>query len=398
MRGQDSVCTTSRRIVMQAGCGTASGWRFISGAPSATALVPYGVGRARLTSGNFLRASVLWAPSGGVGGDTVSPDEGGGTLRLDITWTADDGTTETDTVEIDMSASTHDDFDEPTGAGAAWGELYTWDVDIVPPVDLSDAAEANRWTVSPTVEVEAYQVGGSRIVDFALYEAAHGVTFESDDDTWTSHVFSVGDPSEPSPVTTQRPRIRRNETTPDGNPRGGTWMTIDVAREQRERFGPVLLSWGNYQETTSTATGGLDGLQRTGSASTLVSLFDSTLTEYDADREGLSVSCGGYARPYRDSNGHVLGAEDAEAAIPVVLRVYGDSTLDTRVRLMTAEDSWVEVELTTSTGWHEGWGWLKVGLNPSDPVVAQVFVDAIGASGGSVPTVDVLAFELEWLR
>ena len=83
------------------------------------------------------------------------------------------------------------------------------------------------------------------------------------------------------------------------------------------------------------------------------------------------------------------------AAVPVVWRVYGAAKHPCRLRLMTAEHSWVEVELSTSGGWHEGWGWLTVGINPSDPVVAQVFVDAIGASGGSVPAVDVLGFELE---
>ena len=112
--------------------------------------------------------------------------------------------------------------------------------------------------------------------------------------------------------------------------------------------------------------------------------------EYDADREGFSVSCGGYARPYRDNNGHFLGDEDAEAAVPVVLRVYGSVSSGTgRVLLKTAADSWVEVELTSTEGWREGGGWLAVGINPSDVKVAQVFV------GGASTTFSIEALTLE---
>ncbi len=392
MRAQDSIPVTTRKPVIQASVGPASGWRFVSGAPSASAEIPYLVGRARLTSGCFLRCSVLWAPSGGVGGDTVTPDLAGGTLHLDVTWTAEDTTTETYEVEVEFAASIRDDFDAASAAGEAWGEIYRTDIDITPPVDLDDEAEANRWTISPTVEIDGYQIGGTRLIDVVFYEVPHGVTYESDDTEWASHVFATGDISAPSQSSSNRPRTRRSETSPDGNPRGGTRQTMAVAREQRLRFGPCLLKWGNYQETTSGASTGLVSLDRTGSSSNLVGLFDSTMTAYDADREGLSVSCGGYARPYRDNNGHVLNNEDAEAAVPVVFRVYGEATSGTpRVLLMTAEHSWVEVEMSTTIGWHEGWGWLKVGINPSDPVVAQVFVD--GAQ-----TVEVYGFELELMR
>lgn len=392
MRGQDKVCVTSRRVVMQVGCGTATGWRFTSGAPSEGAQIAYGVCRARLTSGCFLRGSVLFEPAGGVGGDTATPDLAGGSVHMDLTWTAEDTTTETDEIDVSFPTSILDDFDEATGDGEAWGHLYRLDFDILPPVDLTDDAEANRWTISPTVAIDAYQVGGPRIVDFVLYEVPYGVTFESDDTEWSSHVFATGDVDDASQASSPRPRTRRSETSPDGNPRGGTRLTMDVAREQRLRFGPSLLTWGNYQEDTSTFNTGLVALTRTGSSSNLVGLFDSSMTAYDADREGLSVSCGGYARPYRDTNGHVLGTEDAEAAVPVVFRVYGSSDASTvRLRLMTADHSWVEVELTTTTGWHEGWGWLKVGINPSDPVVAQVFVDG-------PQDAEVFGFQLELMR
>ncbi len=394
MRGQDRVAPTSRRVVMQVSAGADAGWRFVSGAPTAGAQIAYGVGRARLTSGCFLRGSVLFLPSGGVGGDTVTPDLAEGTLRLIVTWTAEDATTETHTVNVDLPVSADETFDVASGNGAAWGELRSLQFTLQPPVDLSDDAEANRWSISPTVEIDAYQVGGSRIVDLCLYEEPVQVCMESDDTTWTSHIFGVGDVDAATQAASVRPITRRSETTPDGNPRGGTRQVMDVAREQRERFGPLLCAWGNYQEVTSTATVGLVGLSRVGSATNMVGLFDVTQTGYDATREGLSVSCGGYARDYRGNSGHLLGAEDAEAVIPVVFRVYGevDGTPGptARIRLHTSDHSWVEVELTTTAGWHEGWGQLKVGINPSDPIVAQVFVDGD-------ETVEIYGFTLQRL-
>lgn len=394
MRAQDTVATVGRRVIMEVNCGAVrtGGWRFTSGGPSSSdsTEVAYGLGRARLTSGNFLRASVLFLPSGGVG-QTATPTDAFGRIRLRITWTAEDATVETHDVDLELVASTNEDFDELTGDGAAFGELRELSTVITPPVDLTDDAEANRWTISPTVEIEAYMVGAPRIVDFCVHETPWSVVMESDDTSWTSHVFATGTIDAESQVASQRPRLRRSETSPDGNPRGGTQHTVAVAREQRQRFGPALLSWGHYQETTSSATTGLVALQRTGSAANLVGLFDETQTAYDADREGLSVACGGYARGYRDTNGHLLGVEDAEAAIPVVFRLYGTASAACRVRLMTSESSWVEVTVTTgANAWHEGWGWLKVGINPSDVRVAQVFVDGDA-------DVEVYAFSVERL-
>lgn len=393
MRGQDRASPTGRRVVMQCGVGADSGWRFASGAPSAGAQIAYGVGQARLTSGSLLRGSVLYLPSGGVGGDTVTPDLAIGVLRLVVTWTAEDASTETHTLNVNLPASEDDTFDVASGSGAGWGELRALQFPLRPPVDFTDDAVANRWTVSPTVEIEAYQVGGTRIVDLCLYEEPVQVCMESDDTTWASHVFATTDVDNESQASSNRPRVRRSETSPDGNPRGGTRHTMDVAREQRDRLGPMLCAWGNYQEATSAAAIGLVGLSRVGSASSMVGLFDVTQTAYDADREGLSVSCGGYARDHRHSGGGVLGTEDAEAVVPVVFRVYGEVTGvsgTARMRLHTSDHSWVEVELTTSVGWHEAWGHLKVGVHPSDPVVAQVFVDGD-------ETVEVYGFTLERL-
>lgn len=391
MRAQDTVCGVGRRVILQTNVGqTAQGsnesqWRFASGEASQDEVV-FSAGRARLTSGCFLRASVLYLPSGGVGG--TPPTGAFGTLRLRFVWPAEDADEQHD-VDIELSPSTVDGFGTLTGSGAAFTELRELVRTITPPVDLSVAAVANRWTVSPTVDVEAFFVGAARVVDFALFEVPYQVCFESDDATWTSHIFSVDDPGGPSNAASPRPRTRRSETSPDGNPRGGTLQTIAVAREQRQRFGPVLLSWDNYQEATSDENSGLEAISRAGSSSALVGLLDGSMSAYDADREGLSVSCGGYARPWRDNNGHALGAADAEAAVPVIFRVLGWTSVGTTdVRLMTSSHDWVTATLGTDVGWYEGWGWLKVGINPSDITVAQVFVAGAG-------TVSVFAFECE---
>lgn len=383
MRGQDRVAPTSRRIIMQAGIASGGTWRFA--ALSDTGARPYAYSRARLTSGCFLRGTVAFLPAGSAG--IFDNFYGAGALQLDVTWTADDATTETHTVTVSFPVSTRALFAVSTADGAAFGEMRTLDFVIRPPVDLTTALEANRWTVSPTVEILAQQVDAARIVDLAIYEEPVQVCFESDDADWSSHVFGVGDVDSSTGAASARPRTRRSETDPDGNPRGGARQTMDVARAQRERFGPSLIRWTNYQE----GTGNLAALQRTGTASGLVGLFDVSQTAWDPDLPGLSVSCGGYAREWRHNNAGLLGTEDAEAVIPVVFGVYGStSSGTTRVRFQTSEHSWVECLLTTTAGWREAWGHLKVGLNASDPVIGQVFVQ--GAQ-----TVDVSGFTLEVL-
>ena len=391
MRAQDTTCTLGRRIIMQVGLGPADDWRPLVESHNQ---VLYGRTRARLTSGSMLRVQVVYVP----GGPLVSGEGLSGQLDLAITWTADDATVETHTVELPLEVSANTDHAALTGAGEAWGEARTLVRTITPPVDLTDDVEANRWTISPSVEIDAYTRGSVRIVDFIVFEVPFQVSMESDDAEWTSHVFATGEIGDSSGAASNRPRTRRSETDPDGNPRGGTLLTMDVAAQQRQRFGPYLLRWTNYQETLAAPAIGLDPstglepLEVTGSSSELRCIFDITLTEHDPAREGLSVACGGYARPYRDSNGHVLGTEDAEAAIRVLFRVYGSVSAGTgRVLCKTAEDSWVEVTLTTSNGWHEGWGWMQVGLNPSDVTVAQVFVE------GSA-TFSIEAFTLEHYR
>ncbi len=388
MRAQDLVCVTSRRVIMQASVGQArGGWRFTSGQPTEGARVAYALGKARLTSGCLLRGSVLYLPSGGVGG--VPPDVGEGTISMDVTWTDRDGSTETHTVDVELAVSDEDDFEV---SGLEWESLRELHFELRPPVDFDDPAEANAWSVSPTVEIEAYQVGATRIVDLCIYEVPVQTCMESDDpgDEWTSHVFATGVPTDASSASSPRPRTRRSETSPDGNPRGGTRLTMDVANAQRQRFGPHLLHWSNYQEDDAAPASGLVALN----VASDCYMFDTSQSSWDDQEEGLSVSCGGYARDWRRNNGHVLGTADAEAAIPVVLRVYGDCASGTlEFRLHTSEHSWVSVELTTTLGWHEGYGLLKVGLNPSDTTVAQPFI--VGITGGN--SADIWVFSLERL-
>lgn len=377
MRAQDTVPTLGRRVLMDVGVGAASVWRFTtSNYPDEANEIDLVRGNFRITPGCVLQVQITYLPSGGVEGSAGDPDYGFGRVHMDLTWTAEDASTETDEVEIDLIPSTNDEFAVLSGSGAAWGEMRVLTRTILPPVDLTDLAEANTWTISPSVEVAAHQIGGTRIVDMVIFETPYQAVYESDDTEWASHIFGTGTIDAETNAASNRPRERRSETSPDGNPRGGTRQTMAVAREQRLRLAPMLLHWGHYQEATSTYSTGLSYLERTGSSSNLVGLFDSSQTDYDADREGLSVSCGGYARDYLRNNGHVLGAEDTECAVPVRWRVYGNTTGSTvEIRLMVSDEEWVSMVLTSTEGWQEGWGYMRVGLNPSDPMVAQVFVN-----------------------
>lgn len=379
MRGQDRVVAIGRRVLAETSVGPATDWRFISGAPSSISSTgDFMRHLSRLSPGCMPRLSVLHLPSGGVGGNTTTPDEAGGVIRLSLTWTAADATVESHDIDVQLPASLNEDFDALSGAGEAFEELHVYETTLLPPVDLSDAVENTRWSApGGTVEIHAVMRGAPRVVDFCVFETPFRVAYEADDAEWCSHVYATGDAGGPSDAAGNRPRERRNETSPDGNPRGGTDQTLEVARAQRRYLGPLLAYWNHYQEATSDASTGLVGLVTAGSASNLVCLMDSTLTAYDETREGLSVSSGGYARSWQDNNGQILGTEDAAAAIPVVFRVYGNTTSGSSVemRFMTGESSWVSLTLTTTEGWHEGFGFLTVGLNASDPTVGQVFIN-----------------------
>jgi hypothetical protein len=79
-------------------------------------------------------------------------------------------------------------------------------------------------------------------------------------------------------------------------------------------------------------------------------------------------------------------------AVPVILRVFGSSTVagSTYCRLQTSDSSWVEVTLSTSLGWAEAFGWLDVSVSPETDPLGQLFIRGTGVASLYGMTLELL--------
>ena len=377
MRAQDHVVGLSRRIVATGGLRGRSTWRTPNTAPDPTTHPDpderriIGAGAVDLTPGCFLRCWVLHVPSGGtvidepVGlPDIVTGPQG--RLEVECVWTDRDGTQVTTTHTVILEASDLVNGAEPS---TMWDNLYSETVVDISPPGIGGTAELARWCRHVNVAAVLYAVGGARVVDAVLFEHPLAIALEADDASslWCSHLYGAGSPAGPSQPLTY-PYQRFSETTPDGNPRGGTWQLSDVHHAQHQRLGPVLFSWSAAVEPT--------GAQAfTTSSTSLVALNGGGSTSFDLDEPGLAVGTGGYARRQASNSEFVL--RDRVAAIPVIVRVLASSSHATSVvRVMSRWDSYVDVTIAIgSMAWHRAQGWLEVGINPDDTarLVAQLF-------------------------
>ncbi len=404
MRGQDRLVATSRRVLGEIHVGqSTSEWRHGGGGntPAPGGNVVMGHMRFRLTPGCFPRVAILHLPSGGVGGistdDSVEGREG--TIRIASTWVPNTGSTLNATEDISLALASDVDGGISNSAGRSWQELQLTERAILPPVDLTDESALNSFSVGQDVTLEIRQIGAPRVVDLVVFEEPYGVSFEADDPNWTSHVYAQGLPDSTSGAAGQRPMVRRSETSPDGNPRGGGRHTLDVSWSQGELLGPTLISWTAYEEADQGVQQDAQGPGLAVATSTFTSLMDGVSTAYNADAPGWSVSVGGHGRLWRGNSAHALGSADVACSVPVRVRAYLVSGANYGVpgsggsilRLHTNEWSFVELRQAAETeGWVEAYGHLLVGLNGDDFVVAQIF-----ATCGQFVTLHALEIQVE---
>ena len=209
------------------------------------------------------------------------------------------------------------------------------------------------------------------------------LAMEADDSVWTSHVFSAVVDG-PGPLI-DYPYQRLSETSPDGNPRGGTWHLQNVANAQSERMGPVLLHWSSYDEDD-------EDVRITESApveftsTSFVSITNSSITSYDSDNEGWLVGTGAYARRRKYSDPDAM---PNTGVIPVWCRVYaagvaGGVNSAGIVRIQSSEHEWVDVTVPSGStyGWIDQFGTVCCGRGPGQPSVVQIFARRTGGAGG----------------
>lgn len=333
--------------------------------------------KSYMNSGSFYELSVLAIPSGDVGD---GPPQGN--IDVEVTWNYNGGS-ESDQYQIEIEPSKETNGAEPAGAGELWTHLKHLYIKEIRPDGLNSQSTLNRWTKQDDdleVEVTLENIGGCRIVDAALFEVPYRNAFEADDatDTLTTHALGISN--------LLAPAIRASETTPDGNPRLGSYHLMDVHHAQIKRLGPRLFHWTSYTED-GTAHTALEDTGITTTSATFRDLISGTFAAHDATKEGWSV--GNYAHNFAQNDNNLV-MQGRSGAIPVRLRVYGKTTAGTGVvRVATSSYSHVEVNVTSaSSAWVTAYGWLHCGVGPEDNVVAQCFVKVSG--GGTLSIQDVM--------
>lgn len=389
MRAQDAVPAIGRRVVAAQTLGTQN-WLTPSGeqADSVTQTHPYMNhvrpvmhGRCDLTPGCFLELVCHYAPPGGVSfllTDPVEYRHAGffGYLQINVTFEARSGSDETKTFILNL------------GPGGPDPDIWsTSKVAILPyiePDDLFTGSEASRWTQHSGVRYTISHVGGCRILDCVLYEVPRRVTREADDDGsyWTSHMFGSPDIDGANHPAMNHPWQRWSETTPDGDPRGGTWHMSDVAEAQALRLGPDLISWTPYYDENAGITDTTMTPFSTTSTS-FVSMPAGRSATYDADEPGWSLSTGAYARRYDECHPY-WSAENGTIPVYVHVYGYGASSETGVVRVQASDYSWIDVAIATGSvnAWNTAYGHLRCGIGPGDPSVVQAF--CLSDGGGTV--------------
>lgn len=409
MRRQNDIAPLSRRIVLASGLRGDAEWRVPNTDPSsATRIYPdrstyYVVarGRVELTPGCFLSVVGAAVPSGAVERDSTpgeiaagalafQGDGVAGWLRVTVDWTPRTGSTAQTVREIQLPSSSLEFGAEDVTAGGLWRTLKNFEVvDILPPSILQNASELARWCDHVTATVTIEVRGSPRIVDLAVHEVpveyAADVTDASDSPYSLYPQAGGGLELYPMVQASVADQTR------------GTRQIAAAALSQAERLGPCLLAWQCVTETDATATATVVPRTTSNDGTTFESITNASHTgtgpaAYTTTMPGWSVSCGGYARRYASNNAFVL--RDRIATVPVLVRAYGRGVTagTSTIRVQTALHSYVDVTLPVagSNAWSRAFGYLEVGISPEQPIVAQVFLNHLGASGSlSVEAVEV---------
>lgn len=399
MRAQNGIAPLSRRIVGSVGLRGDSSWRIPSTDPeSATQIYPdrytyYEVARTRveLTPGCFLAVVGAAVPSGicerastpgeiAAGALAFQEDGIGGWIRVTVDWTPRTGSTAQTVREIQLPGSTLEFGAEDATAGGLWRTLKNFEIpDILPPGVLLTTSELVRWCDHVTATVTIEVRGSPRVVDLAVHEVP--IAYAADVSDTADSPYSLYPEAGGLELYPMAQTSSANDTR-------GSRQVAATALAQAERLGPMLLSWGEYTENDARATSTIVARTTANDGTTWESVTNSAQTgtgaaAYLSTMPGWSVSCGGYARRYANNN--VFALRDRIAVVPVCVRVYGRTQTAGvgTVRVQTALHSYVDVVLPVagSNAWSRAMGWLECGISPEQPVVAQVFINHLGASG-----------------
>lgn len=398
MRAQDRVLTMGRRVVLSQGLDGAQSWLVPNTNPAAMAQthplsgVPRIVARSRhtLTQGHFLQLRAVVGLSGETqraatagevasGNPTYVPDGANAEIRVHTTWQNTEGAIATRSFAVSLPPSQRQYGAAPTALGGQFAEERVVKINLIAPAGIQANQTLRRWSQPTVVTIYVEHVGGARVADLCIVEQPWEVCLDADDPVWCCHMLGAT-PAGTAPYI-DFPYQRLSETSPDGNPRGGTWQMMDVANNQAERLGPTLLNWTAWDEDDA-AVSDTDITPVTSTSSTAACITNSSISTYSASQEGWSFAAGAYARSsrYNDPQGM-----PQQGVIPIRVRVYGsvsDGTTTGILRLQTGPWEWVEVNITSTTAaWHTAYGYARVGKGPGDPSVVQAFLRRSAGAG-----------------
>lgn len=398
MRAQDANVYANRRILIAKTLRGVSEWQVPNsnpdGAakthPDATTARVVWYGKADLTPGCALYVEALCALSGEtqkfIGAGNYDADGAQGTLQVVITWYDVDGANVTTTYNVSTKPSVLQYGAESNlEDGQIWQTVYPVRAGPFLPEPFDTGTDARRWCRQPTAEITIKHKGSPRIVSCVISEAPHSFAMEADDAPayWTQHLFASGSPHGLQP-SMEWPLKRLSETSPDGNPRAGSYQTLDVAAAQNLRFGPCLISWTPYTEFDAEPDDSDIDVFSTGST-TYVGVLDSSLTSYDEDAPGWVVSCGSYALQRKMA--HPISMRH-DGAIPVRVRVLATGT--GTVRLQSCNYDSIDVGVSSGGyAWTSTYGWMRCGYGIGDLAIAQAFYKAAPASSVALKAIQV---------
>lgn len=392
MRAQDSVIPLCRRVVLTQGLSGADNWLVGNTNPRSNTLDHPFAGVARtvaperftLTPGCMLELRAIVGLSGQTQKDA---DAGEGVayipagcnaeIRVQVSWD-DGGPTVTRNFTVNLPPSLRQYGAAPTAQGGQFAEERIVRIPLMKPYAVMTTPLLRRFCQPTVCTVVVQHVGGARVADLCIAEKPWQIAMEADDPVWVAHLYGSTDPGGTGPAISY-PYQRLSETSPDGNPRGGTWHLMNVAGYQAERLGPCLLSWTAWDEDGESVSA-TDAAGVTSTTTAFRHINNSGIGTYDAANEGWSFSAGAYARRSRENDPQGM---PQNGVIPIRVRCYASASSSPGVlRVQSSAYEWVDVDITSATpAWHTAMGYARVGKGPGDPSVVQVFLRRNGGAG-----------------
>lgn len=405
---QDTLLASARRPVAEFGLAGSVQWPWdeTAGIANAPNNVDWRVVQppmpTRLTPGNYLRAKVLYVPSG-MTRDLLlaTPNIVAGAIRITATFRNGVNSSTVERV-LELPGASEDGL-LPTGAGAWWGETREADIlDIWPEQVDTDAGVSADYSEGTTVDIGIDIRGGARVIDCVVYEypLRHTTPSSSTNDV-SAHGARDG-LNLPLSAQTPVPQTDRKDHPVHTDRRWGSEQILRVAAQQSRVLGPKVLSWtpwlsdgASYTQLNSLAENDVEPARQTGS--TLLQELITGHVGWDPARPGWVVA-GSYAQLRKWCAPRFIMVQGGKAVVPVRASVrarwtgVGDPGI---VRLQSSATEWIELQFPTS-GLLETVtviGWLESQVAADQ---ATAVLQALAQVSDAADTLDVYGISVTW--